>query len=320
MSLISQDNEQLLEKFILGSTDNLTSEDFRIQVENNVSFLMGVKDSMVYARLYIGKFPVQVILKKASLFHGLISRFLESRRFIKSDIEGSGIETYKLYEIEGYNIYNETPQDFWKKWWPLSQDLKQKCAIEVNEVLYKIIGVETGESAHTFLLKDYKQNNFVAPKIKKFLWAIPVISEDINNRVSDRLRSSGSLSNSGSISSNTVPKRTPDRASPSIDVLEAKIDRFVTKLASLESRISAIESTLAELSDYLNRFYTQSTSIDRDTDSRLDLLSSNLSTLKGEHKSILEEIYLKEQNRFRNLFDHVLDGSYISDDETHLEI
>ncbi|NJQ96740.1 MAG: hypothetical protein HC784_01555 [Hydrococcus sp. CSU_1_8] len=319
MSLISQDNEVLLEKFILGSTENLVSEDFRIQIDRNVSFLMGVKDTTVYAQLYLGKFPVQVILKKASVFHGLISRFLESRRFVKNDVEQVAIETYKLYEIEGYTIYNITPSEFWKKWWPLSQELKQKCSIEVGEVLYKIVNIETGESGYVLMLENYKQSTLVVSKVRKFLWAIPFVSENGSNLISDRLKSSGSLlKNSDSISS--VPRKTFDRASPSTEALEAKLAQAVTRIVSLESRVVAIESTLVEVSNYLSQFYSQSTSIDRDTDSRLDLLASNLSALKANYEFVLEDIYRKEQDRFRNLFDHVLEGTYESSDETYLEI
>ena len=118
-NIFELDDHQLIEKFVHGSNQLLSSKNLRLEVSANLSQLMTQNGDSI-AIMYLQNKPRNVIIKNSSSFAKLIDSSLIDRDFVMiGDASRAGFTEYKHYVTPaGYRVWYTDPSILWKKWWP----------------------------------------------------------------------------------------------------------------------------------------------------------------------------------------------------------
>ena len=118
-NIFELDDNQLIEKFVHGSNQLLSSQNLRLEVSGNLSQLMTQNGDLI-AIMYLQNKPRNVIIKNSSSFAKLIDSSLIDRDFVMiGDASRAGFTEYKHYVTPaGYRVWYTDPSILWKKWWP----------------------------------------------------------------------------------------------------------------------------------------------------------------------------------------------------------
>jgi hypothetical protein len=177
-NIFELDDNQLIEKFVHGSNQLLSSQNLRLEVNGNLSQLMS-KNGDSIAIMYLQNKPRTAIIKNSSNFAELINSSLIERDFVTiGDASRPGFTEYKHYVTPaGYRIWYTDPSILWKKWWPTErfqnkQRFNMDILVSLKDNWYPVqdINVHGG----TFTIKTIA-GQLVLKRNNKVLWLAQIM-------------------------------------------------------------------------------------------------------------------------------------------------
>jgi hypothetical protein len=119
VNIFQLDDNKLIEKFIQGSNQLLSSDRMRLEVNGAVSQLISRNGDPI-AIMYLQDKLRTVIVKQNSTFLAALDSSLHEQGFVAiGDASRAGFVEYKYYVTPtGYQIFYTDPAILWKKWWP----------------------------------------------------------------------------------------------------------------------------------------------------------------------------------------------------------
>jgi hypothetical protein len=179
-NIFELDDNQLIEKFVHGSNQLLSSQNLRLEVNGNLSQLMSRNGDSI-AIMYLQNKPRTAIIKNSSNFAELINNSLIERDFVTiGDASRPGFTEYKHYVTPaGYRIWYTDPSILWKKWWPTErfqnkQRFNMDILVSLKDNWYPVqdINVHGG----TFTIKTIA-GQLVLKRNHKVLWLAQIMQE-----------------------------------------------------------------------------------------------------------------------------------------------
>jgi hypothetical protein len=179
-NIFELDDNQLIEKFVHGSNQLLSSQNLRLEVNGNLSQLMSRNGDSI-AIMYLQNKPRTVIIKNSSNFAELINNSLIERDFVTiGDASRPGFTEYKHYVTPaGYRVWYTDPSILWKKWWPTErfqnkQRFNMDILVSLKDNWYPVqdINVHGG----TFTIKTIA-GQLVLKRNNKVLWLAQIMQE-----------------------------------------------------------------------------------------------------------------------------------------------
>jgi hypothetical protein len=179
-NIFELDDNQLIEKFVHGSNQLLSSKNLRLEVSGNLSQLMTQNGDSI-GIMYLQNKPRTAIVKNSSSFAELIDSSLIDRDFVMiGDASRPGFTEYKHYVTPaGYRVWYTDPSILWKKWWPTErfqnkQRFNMDILVNLKDNWYPVqdIIVHGG----TFTIKTIA-GQLVLKRNQKVLWLAQVMQE-----------------------------------------------------------------------------------------------------------------------------------------------
>jgi hypothetical protein len=179
-NIFELDDNQLIEKFVHGSNQLLSSQNLRLEVNGNLSQLMSRTGDSI-AIMYLQNKPRTAIIKNSSNFAELINSSLIERDFVTiGDASRPGFTEYKHYVTPaGYRVWYTDPSILWKKWWPTErfhnkQRFNMDILVSLKDNWYPVqdITVHGG----TFTIKTIA-GQLVLKRNNKVLWLAQIMQE-----------------------------------------------------------------------------------------------------------------------------------------------
>jgi hypothetical protein len=179
-NIFELDDNQLIEKFVHGSNQLLSSKNLRLEVSGNLSQLMTQNGDSI-GIMYLQNKPRTAIVKNSSSFAELIDSSLIDRDFVMiGDASRAGFTEYKHYVTPaGYRVWYTDPSILWKKWWPTErfqnkQRFNMDILVNLKDNWYPVqdIIVHGG----TFTIKTIA-GQLVLKRNQKVLWLAQVMQE-----------------------------------------------------------------------------------------------------------------------------------------------
>jgi hypothetical protein len=236
------EDDDLIEKYVSGQIDVLTSESFRTEFRDSIVTLMGKRDNKIYAKVTHGKLPIKASVRKDSRYSQYIEDAFLKKDFVQERSDSSSSTTeLTLYRTENCTIRQSLPVEVWKEWRKRSNN--KKFFLSVNTTLYKIVKIEPGEYEVTFTLQDYPHRELYAVKEDKLIWA----EEDIDQESSANPganSSSQSQTSSTQISSKAIESIVNNLFDQKNAGITLRIDTLTTRIANCETSIKQIQKHL----------------------------------------------------------------------------
>jgi hypothetical protein len=179
-NIFELDDHQLIEKFVHGSNQLLSSQNLRLEVNGNLSQLTSRNGDSI-AIMYLQTKPRTAIIKNSSNFAELIDSSLIERDFVTiGDASRPGFTEYKHYVTPaGYRVWYTDPSILWKKWWPTErfqnkQRFNMDILVSLKDNWYPVqdINVHGG----TFTIKTIA-GQLVLKRNHKVLWLAQIMQE-----------------------------------------------------------------------------------------------------------------------------------------------
>jgi hypothetical protein len=259
-NIFELDDNQLIEKFVHGSNQLLSSQNLRLEVNGNLSQLTSRNGDPV-AIMYLQTKPRTAIIKNSSNFAELINSSLIERDFVTiGDASRPGFTEYKHYVTPaGYRIWYTDPSILWKKWWPTErfhnkQRFNMDILVSLKDNWYPVqdINVHGG----TFTIKTIA-GQLVLKRDNKVLWLAQIMqSPEVANATVDIQQGSVPVD---SAAPDFMPQLSPRNSSAN---LATKIQQKQTELNSdqgwkiikeLEQKLQAQIKLCREAEDELNQ-------------------------------------------------------------------
>jgi hypothetical protein len=190
-NIFELDDNQLIEKFVQGSNQLLSSQNLRLEVNGNLSQLMSRNGDSI-AIMYLQNKPRTAIIKNSSNFAELINSSLIERDFVTiGDASRPGFTEYKHYVTPaGYRVWYTDPSILWKKWWPTErfhnkQRFNMDILVSLKDNWYPVqdINVHGG----TFTIKTIA-GQLILKRNNKVLWLAQIMQElEAANPIIDRV-------------------------------------------------------------------------------------------------------------------------------------
>jgi hypothetical protein len=284
-NIFELDDNQLIEKFVHGSNQLLSSQNLRLEVNGNLSQLMSRNGDSI-AIMYLQNKPRTAIIKNSSNFAELINSSLIERDFVTiGDASRPGFTEYKHYVTPaGYRIWYTDPSILWKKWWPTErfhnkQRFNMDILVSLKDNWYPVqdINVHGG----TFTIKTIA-GQLVLKRDNKVLWLAQIMQEsetaNANANIQhgsvnvDRIVPESSPSNSSANLASKIQQKqaelNSDQGWKIIKELEQKLQTQIKlcreaedKLNQAEPRTMIAEQRLKVVHDYLDRIGVNSQDI-----------------------------------------------------------
>jgi hypothetical protein len=259
-NIFELDDNQLIEKFVLGSNQLLSSQNLRLEVNGNLSQLMSRNGDSI-AIMYLQAKPRTAIIKNSSNFAELINSSLIERDFVTiGDASRPGFTEYKHYVTPaGYRVWYTDPSILWKKWWPTErfhnkQRFNMDILVSLKDNWYPVqdINVHGG----TFTIKTIA-GQLVLKRDNKVLWLAQIMQD------SGSVNTTANSQHSSVHVDSAVPDLMPQLSSRSSSAdLAAKIQQKQAELNSdqgwkiikgLEQKLQAQIELCREAEDKLNQ-------------------------------------------------------------------
>jgi hypothetical protein len=274
-NIFELDDNQLIEKFVHGSNQLLSSQNLRLEVNGNLSQLTSRTGDSI-AIMYLQNKPRTAIIKNSSNFAELINSSLIERDFVTiGDASRPGFTEYKHYVTPaGYRIWYTDPSILWKKWWPTErfhnkQRFNMDILVSLKDNWYPVqdINVHGG----TFTIKTIA-GQLVLKRNNKVLWLAQIMqgSEAANAEIQhdsvnvDPVVLESSPSNSSANLAIKIQQKqaelNSDQGWKIIKELEQKLQTQIKlcreaddKLTQAEQRAMIAEQRLKIVNKYLDR-------------------------------------------------------------------
>jgi hypothetical protein len=229
-NIFELDDNQLIEKFVHGSNQLLSSQNLRLEVNGNLSQLTSRNGDSI-AIMYLQTKPRTAIIKNSSNFAELINSSLIERDFVTiGDASRPGFTEYKHYVTPaGYRVWYTDPSILWKKWWPTErfqnkQRFNMDILVSLKDNWYPVqdINVHGG----TFTIKTIA-GQLVLKRNHKVLWLAQIMQEsEATNATADIQYGSVTVD---SVAPDLIPQSSPSNSSAN---LAAKIQQKQAELNS----------------------------------------------------------------------------------------
>ena len=174
------DDRKLIEKFVQGSNQLITSTNLRLDVNGTVSQLMSQSGETI-AFMYLQSKPRTVIIKNNPSILEIITPLLIDRDFVLiGTANRTGFIEYKHYVTPaGYRIWYTDPSILWKKWWPTErfqdkQRFNMNILVNFKDNWYPVQNISL--NAGTFTIKTIA-GQLVLPRESKVLWLAQIMQE-----------------------------------------------------------------------------------------------------------------------------------------------
>jgi hypothetical protein len=274
-NIFELDDNQLIEKFVHGSNQLLSSQNLRLEVNGNLSQLTSRTGDSI-AIMYLQNKPRTAIIKNSSNFAELINSSLIERDFVTiGDASRPGFTEYKHYVTPaGYRIWYTDPSILWKKWWPTErfhnkQRFNMDILVSLKDNWYPVqdINVHGG----TFTIKTIA-GQLILKRNNKVLWLAQIMqgSEAANAEIQhdsvnvDPVVLESSPSNSSANLAIKIQQKqaelNSDQGWKIIKELEQKLQTQIKlcreaddKLTQAEQRAMIAEQRLKIVNKYLDR-------------------------------------------------------------------
>ncbi len=280
-NIFELDDNQLIEKFVHGSNQLLSSQNLRLEVNGNLSQLMSRNGDSI-AIMYLQNKPRTAIIKNSSSFAELIDSSLIERDFVTiGDASRPGFTEYKHYVTPaGYRIWYTDPSILWKKWWPTErfhnkQRFNMDILVSLKDNWYPVqdINVHGG----TFTIKTIA-GQLLLKRNHKVLWLAQIMQEsepanatensqhgsvNVDLVVPDLNPQSSPRNSSANLAAKIQQKQAElnsDQGWKMIKELEHKLQAQIKlareaedKLSQAEHRAIIAEQRLAMVNNYLDR-------------------------------------------------------------------
>jgi hypothetical protein len=179
-NIFELNDNQLIEKFVQGSSQLLASANLRLEVNGSLSQLLARNGDPI-AIMYLQNKPRTAIVKHSSPFLELIDRLLIDRDFVMfGDASRAGFIEYKHYVTPaGYRIWHTDPSILWKKWWPTErfqdkQRFNMHILVNFKHNWYPVQNITV--NAGTFTIKTIA-GQLALKRDEKVLWLAQVMQE-----------------------------------------------------------------------------------------------------------------------------------------------
>jgi hypothetical protein len=257
-NIFELDDNQLIEKFVHGSNQLLSSQNLRLEVNGNLSQLMSRNGDSI-AIMYLQNKPRTAIIKNSSNFAELIDSSLIERDFVTiGDASRPGFTEYKHYVTPaGYRIWYTDPSILWKKWWPTErfhnkQRFNMDILVSLKDNWYPVqdINVHGG----TFTIKTIA-GQLVLKRNHKVLWLAQIMqgSEAANAEIEH------GVANVGAVVPDLMPQSSPSNSSANLAIriqqkqAELNSDQGWKMIKELEQKLQAQIKLSREADDKLNQ-------------------------------------------------------------------
>jgi hypothetical protein len=168
------DESKLVEKFIQGSNQLLSSDRLRLEIMGSVSQLTIAKSSEPIAMMYLTGTPRMVAVKKTSAWYEQIDTELLSKDFVCfGESKKPGFIDYKQFVTPaGYRVCYTEPAILWKKWWPTErfqnkQRFNMNILINVKDNWYPVRNMTVHGGLFTI---DTIAGKVTAKREERVLW------------------------------------------------------------------------------------------------------------------------------------------------------